>query len=114
MRAKEPLEAPKPQSSRKMSLERQPGELPTPLTGIRAHCLGCCEDSVKEVALCTVTHCPLWPWRFRSRARARRIVAQERALGAVKGKWWAERLDSYTQQAYYLVQQAAQQRQHRP
>lgn len=36
----------------------------TPLKAIRAKCLDCCNGSSKEVKLCTVAGCPLYPLRL--------------------------------------------------
>lgn len=36
----------------------------TPVKAIRAHCLHCCGYSTKEVKLCTVTSCSLYPYRM--------------------------------------------------
>ena len=36
----------------------------TPLKAIRAKCLECCCGQRKQVELCTVDKCPLWPYRF--------------------------------------------------
>ena len=97
------------QASAHLSIERRPGELLTPLRAVRSLCLGCC-GSAKEVALCTITSCPLWPYRFGTRTRARKIVAEERTLHDVKDKWWAERLKDYTEQRHYRTEQAALER----
>lgn len=35
----------------------------TPLKAIRAKCLDCCCGSMSEVRLCTMTDCPLFPFR---------------------------------------------------
>lgn len=35
----------------------------TPLKAIRAKCIDCSGGSVYEPAHCTVTHCPLYPYR---------------------------------------------------
>ena len=72
------------------------GELPAPLKAIRAQCLNCCCDLPAGVAACPVTSCPLWPWRFGSGTRARRIIAQERELSGVKDPWWAGELSNPT------------------
>ena len=37
---------------------------PSPLKAIRAKCLDCCADQPKEVRLCPLTRCPLWPFRM--------------------------------------------------
>lgn len=36
----------------------------TPLQAIRKKCLDCCYDQANEVKLCTVTDCPLYPFRM--------------------------------------------------
>lgn len=35
----------------------------TPLRAIRAKCIDCSGGSVKEVRLCTLENCPLFPYR---------------------------------------------------
>lgn len=72
---------PEIESISKISMDRAPGELLTPMKAIRSKCLDCCCGSAKEAALCTVTSCPLWPYRFGSGKRARRIVAQDGTCG---------------------------------
>jgi len=71
---------------------RSPGELPAPLKAIRATCIDCCCGNSAEVSACPGTTCPIWPWRFGSGVRARRIVAQERELSGVESAWWAYKL----------------------
>ena len=52
-------------------------ELKSPLKTIRAHCLDCSGTS-KEVELCTVTICKLWPYRFgKAVNRAPRVYTDE-------------------------------------
>ena len=92
---------PAPETTTKLCLNRKPGEWPTPLTAVRSRCLDCCCGSAKEVALCTCTSCALWPWRYASRARARRIIAEELTLEQVEDEHWAERLKCHTSQSYY-------------
>lgn len=70
------------------------GELPSPLKAIRAYCLGCSGDGQADVANCPVTTCPLWPWRFSSGTRARRIIVQERALSGAETRYWADKLQN--------------------
>jgi hypothetical protein len=36
----------------------------TPLKAIRLHCLDCSGGSTKEVRLCVISDCPLYPYRF--------------------------------------------------
>lgn len=36
----------------------------TPLRAIRAHCLECSGNHPKEVRLCQIQKCPLFPFRF--------------------------------------------------
>jgi len=89
------------QAKAKVSRNRRCGELQTPLKTIRSKCLDCCNGSSKEVALCPVTSCPLWPYRFGTRKRARKIVGEERALDDAPADYWAEELDDYTSQAQH-------------
>jgi len=85
----------------RVNRNRRCGELLTPLKAIRSRCLDCCGGSSKEVALCPVTSCPLWPYRFGTRKRARKIVGEERALDDAPADYWAEELDDYTSQAQH-------------
>ena len=39
----------------------------TPIKAIRKKCLDCCCGSRKEVRLCKVIECPLYPYRFGKR-----------------------------------------------
>lgn len=41
----------------------------TPIKAIRAKCLDCCCDSVKEVRLCPITNCALYPYRLGHRPK---------------------------------------------
>ena len=36
----------------------------TPVKSIRAYCIGCAGGSTKEVRLCTLHDCPLYPYRM--------------------------------------------------
>ena len=41
------------------------GHLPkSPMKVIREKCLDCCCGSANEVKLCSITDCPLWPFRM--------------------------------------------------
>ena len=83
-------------------INRRAGELPSLLTAVRAKCLDCGAGRKKEVALCPVTSCSLWPWRFRSGKRAARIVLEERAKSSLlPADYWAEHLVAYTDQTYF-------------
>lgn len=44
-------------------------DLKTPIKAIRAKCLDCCGYQYSEVVKCTVTKCPLFPYRFGKRPR---------------------------------------------
>jgi len=66
------------QTTSRLTQQRRPGELATPLKAVRSKCIDCCAGSWKEVELCPVTQCALWPYRFGGRKRARKIVAEER------------------------------------
>jgi len=49
-----------------------------PLKAIRAKCLDCCGGISKEVSLCEISDCPLFPYRFGKRPiRACRVVATQ-------------------------------------
>jgi len=90
----------KPES--KVMQDRPAGRYSTRAYAIRSKCLDCCGDSPKEVALCPCTQCPLWPYRFGTGTRARRIVAEEREARIPPDEThWAERIADYTGQAYY-------------
>jgi hypothetical protein len=54
----------------------------TPMQAIRAKCLDCTCQQPKEVRLCTVKQCPLWPYRMGKRLK--KEVPQE--LVAVNDK----------------------------
>ncbi len=86
----------------KIAVNRSPGQLLTPMKVIRSQCLGCCCNQVKEVALCTCTTCPNWPYRFGTGTRAQKIVNEELAAGIAPDEThWAEKLPDYTGQHYY-------------
>lgn len=42
----------------------EPMKVRTPIKAIRAKCLDCCCNQVKEVKLCASLTCPLWPYRM--------------------------------------------------
>jgi hypothetical protein len=52
------------------------GNRTTPLQAIRKQCLSCCNGSTSEVALCPVTSCSCWPFRF-GRKRTHEIIADQ-------------------------------------
>lgn len=41
----------------------------TPLKAIRAKCKECCCGQLKEIELCNLTECPLWPYRTGKRPK---------------------------------------------
>lgn len=41
----------------------------TPMKAIRAKCLDCSCQQPREVRLCTVKKCPLWPYRMGKRPK---------------------------------------------
>jgi hypothetical protein len=57
-------------------------QIRTSMKAIRAKCLDCCCYQPKEVRLCTVKTCPLWP--FRMGKRPKKEASQE--LVTVDGK----------------------------
>ncbi len=50
-------------SKESAAIRRQYG-IPNLMKAVRDDCLCCMGGSRKEVKLCTVMHCPLWPYRF--------------------------------------------------
>ncbi len=38
--------------------------IPTKLKAIRQFCIACVGGSLRDVKLCTFSHCALWPYRF--------------------------------------------------
>ena len=42
----------------------------TPIKAIRANCLECSAGQVREVELCPIKRCPLYPYRMGRRPRA--------------------------------------------
>lgn len=44
-------------------------EILTPIKAIRAKCLNCCCESIKEVRLCPITNCALYPYRLGHRPK---------------------------------------------
>lgn len=49
----------------------------TPMKAARAKCLDCCCGSSKEVRLCPVTECPLYPYRFGKRPKNDKIIDED-------------------------------------
>jgi len=49
----------------------------TPMQAIRAKCLDCCGGSAKEVRLCTIEKCPLYPYRFGKRPKVDKNTDQD-------------------------------------
>lgn len=39
----------------------------TPMKAIRAKCIDCCCGEKKEIRLCPIEWCPLWPYRMGKR-----------------------------------------------
>src|SRR5580700_8821463 len=67
---------------------REAGHEPmSPLQALRAHCLDCCGDQTKEVALCPAVNCPSWPFRMgtdpcrKPASEARREAARQVMAG---------------------------------
>ncbi len=49
----------------------------TPMKAIRRKCLDCCSGQVKEVRLCTVEKCPLFPYRSGHRPTGNKDIAED-------------------------------------
>ncbi len=53
-------------------------QITNPVRAIRKNCLDCMCGSSREVELCTVTYCPLYPFRFGSNPyRSERVLTEE-------------------------------------
>lgn len=56
-----------------------------PLKAIRLKCLDCCGDSYKEVELCPVSQCNLYPFRFgKNPFRKKRVMTDEQRQAAAE------------------------------
>lgn len=55
----------------------------TPIKAIRAKCLDCSCGNVKEVTLCPITRCPLYPFRFGKNPNIQ-LTSEERAARAAR------------------------------
>ncbi|WP_417798921.1 hypothetical protein [Terasakiella pusilla] len=65
----------------------------SPLKAIRQNCIECSGGSKHEVKLCTVEHCPLYPFRLgRNPFMTRKLSEEQRAANA-------ERLRQYQKNA---------------
>ena len=49
----------------------------TPIRAIRAKCLDCCGGQPKEVRLCSIEKCPLFPYRLGHRPKAEETPTEE-------------------------------------
>lgn len=52
----------------------------TPIKAIRANCLMCSGDQPKEVRLCSITYCPLYPYRMGRRPTSAFKTAEKNGL----------------------------------
>lgn len=55
----------------------------TPVQAIKQYCLQCCLDSAREVSLCTVPDCPLYPFRKGKNPRKKRELSEEQKAAIV-------------------------------
>ena len=53
----------------------------TPIQAIRAKCLDCSYGEPKEVRLCPVKNCPLWPYRMGRRPAAQQDEKADKQIG---------------------------------
>lgn len=49
----------------------------TPMQAIRAKCMDCSNESFKEIKLCPVTECPLYPFRLGKNPNIKRTYTDE-------------------------------------
>ena len=52
-------------------------EVLTPIKAIRAKCLDCSCGMAKEVRLCPIKDCPLWPYRMGKRPKDDKYINEE-------------------------------------
>ena len=48
----------------------------TPIKAIRAKCIDCCAGQPKEVRLCSIEKCPLYPYRMGHRPKDDNLTAE--------------------------------------
>ena len=48
----------------------------TPIKAIRAKCIDCCAGQPKEVRLCSIEKCPLYPYRMGHRPKDENLTAE--------------------------------------
>ena len=58
----------------------------TPLKSIRAKCLDCCGGSAKEVRLCPIPDCPLFPFRFGKNPNLQRKLSAAQMEALERGR----------------------------
>lgn len=85
--------------TKKKTLAKYTGEKRTPVKAMRAYCLSCCMYSAKEVKLCTVYDCPLYPYRLGENSFSLAEVSQAqkdraRAMGIARAMKTHNRIDS--------------------
>ncbi len=49
----------------------------TPIRAIRQKCVDCCAGQSKEIRLCPIKKCPLYPYRMGHRPKAEDLPAEE-------------------------------------
>lgn len=49
----------------------------TPIKAIRAKCIDCCAGQPKEVRLCSIEKCPLYPYRMGHRPKDGSLLMEE-------------------------------------
>lgn len=54
----------------------------TPIRAIRQKCIDCCGGSYKEVELCHLEDCPLFPYRFGKRPETVQRQGEQRRITA--------------------------------
>ena len=74
------------------------------IQSVRKYCLDCAGESSKEVALCQITECPLWPYRFGVRPRT--AAYKERMAQAVE-KWPVDTAEMPCFSDFQAVKQAS-------
>lgn len=49
----------------------------TPIKAIRAKCMDCCAGQFIEIRLCTISSCPLYPYRMGHRPKGEEVITEK-------------------------------------
>ncbi len=72
----------------------------TPIKAIRAKCLDCCCGSAKEVELCPIPDCTLYPYRFGKNPNIKREVTQVQLASLEKARLSRKSMDRNSEKTH--------------